>query len=322
MQCIFCRLEKTESLEHVFPLAIGGALTTRRVCGDCNSWLGDHVDCQLINHLFVVLRRAELKLVGNSGRIPDALRALMPDATLASDPTQRVRVSTKLDGTLDVFLVYNETVRDAGGVRERTVRLDPREADKIPVIIERERARAGLPKLSPEKLAVEVGNAVLQQAPDSTLHGKPRIDLLAYQLGVLKIAYELAHHWLGDAWLADAMAGEIADVIWGRKEFTSANIRGQVQFGVRTPMVLWPQDRHSHVAFCSRQGDNIAINLRIFDAFSGVIFVSHNAEAYTLADGLEHGPFLRIDPIARALTESSFLDEVARLQPRWDETNT
>jgi len=71
MKCIFCLLEKEESLEHVFPLAVGGALTTERVCRDCNCRLGDHVDCKRINHLFIVMRRNQLKLAGHSGRVPE-----------------------------------------------------------------------------------------------------------------------------------------------------------------------------------------------------------------------------------------------------------
>ena len=39
MRCIFCSNERPSSLEHVFPLAIGGHITTDRVCKECNSTL-------------------------------------------------------------------------------------------------------------------------------------------------------------------------------------------------------------------------------------------------------------------------------------------
>ena len=78
MRCIFCLEEKAENEEHVFPLAIGGCLITKRVCEGCNSKLGTSVDAPLIDHLFVLLRRAELGIAGRGG-VPDAYRHILGD---------------------------------------------------------------------------------------------------------------------------------------------------------------------------------------------------------------------------------------------------
>jgi transposase, IS6 family len=67
MRCIFCLKERPGSEEHVFPLAIGGTLTTDRVCEPCNSTLGSRVDSALTDNFAVRIRRAELGLAGNSG---------------------------------------------------------------------------------------------------------------------------------------------------------------------------------------------------------------------------------------------------------------
>jgi hypothetical protein len=66
MRCIFCLLERPRSVEHVFPLAIGGKLTTDRVCQQCNSTLGSRVDSALSDFPPVRQRRAELALAGNA----------------------------------------------------------------------------------------------------------------------------------------------------------------------------------------------------------------------------------------------------------------
>lgn len=47
MLCIFCCQERAPSCEHVLPLAIGGTITTDRVCEECNSTLGSRVDAAL-----------------------------------------------------------------------------------------------------------------------------------------------------------------------------------------------------------------------------------------------------------------------------------
>jgi HNH endonuclease len=40
MICIFFHRRTSPSLEHVFPLAIGGTIPTGRLCAKCNSTLG------------------------------------------------------------------------------------------------------------------------------------------------------------------------------------------------------------------------------------------------------------------------------------------
>ena len=77
MRCIFCMKDRPPSDEHIFPLAIGGSLHTQRVCRECNSILGSTVDAPLSDHIFIVIRRAELGLKGNSNTIPDALKNLL-----------------------------------------------------------------------------------------------------------------------------------------------------------------------------------------------------------------------------------------------------
>jgi hypothetical protein len=314
MNCILCRTRPAGSLEHIFPLAIGGTLTTNDLCTECNSHLGDHADADLINHLVIVIRRAELGLRGNSGRVPDALKEMMQGATLASDASQRFRISTAADGSPDLYLLYSEQshITDAGV--EKTIRLDPRDADRIPVIIQRERKRHGLEPLAQEALDALVTGAVLKgQTANPEIHARPSIDLVDYKAGVLKIAYELAYTWLGEGWLDDAEADVMRQVLRGQRRPEETQLRGSIQIGAVAPFILWKQDRHAHLAFIANMDGKLMLGVRVFDAVSGLVKVSANAARYPLAEGLEHGSFLRIDPVSGAITRTTMLDEVARI---------
>lgn len=85
MRCIFCREDRAPSLEHVFPSAIGGTLTTDRVCAGCNSDLGARVDAALCDFLPMRSRRAKLGLAGNSKTPPPWYEIFLGEATLVGE---------------------------------------------------------------------------------------------------------------------------------------------------------------------------------------------------------------------------------------------
>ncbi|PNE10039.1 MAG: hypothetical protein CR217_16545 [Beijerinckiaceae bacterium] len=102
MRCIFCSAERPPSLEHIYSLAIGGTITTDRVCAGCNSILGSRVDSALNNFLPVRTRRAELGLAGNSGEPPSIFEMLLGDQKLIGPEANRIRTSlNKATGKLD-----------------------------------------------------------------------------------------------------------------------------------------------------------------------------------------------------------------------------
>ena len=72
--CIICHQDDVElSDEHVIPDAIGGYIHCYRVCAECNSHLGDHVDAHLLNHYLIKGARYVHKLKGKKGAIPNPL---------------------------------------------------------------------------------------------------------------------------------------------------------------------------------------------------------------------------------------------------------
>src|SRR6516162_1018731 len=147
MRCIFCLKEKVESDEHVFPFAIGGCLITKRVCASCNSKLGTSIDAPLINHTAILLRRAELGIAGKSGDVPDAFSHLFGDAVLASDKSQRLKITVDPStNKLDIYKLYwsppLEHQNDGRIIKRITV--DVRDVGTIDKSIQRERKRLGL----------------------------------------------------------------------------------------------------------------------------------------------------------------------------------
>lgn len=57
-ECIICREIKSEfNKEHIIPAAIGGKLTTKSVCKDCNSLLGEKIDNPFNNNKVILYYR-------------------------------------------------------------------------------------------------------------------------------------------------------------------------------------------------------------------------------------------------------------------------
>src|ERR1700678_3518882 len=154
MRCIFCSNERPPSLEHVFPLAIGGHITTDRVCRECNSTLGSRVDAALCDFLPIRQRRAELGLAGNALASPGRFELLEGVVSLAGSDGGRLRVTfDEATNKLDLRRLYQASdVVTPDGQKVRQIIIDARDKDQIPTIIKRERQRHGLPPLSSKEL--------------------------------------------------------------------------------------------------------------------------------------------------------------------------
>lgn len=71
------------------------------------------------------------------------------------------------------------------------------------------------------------------------------------------------------------------DVILGRSDLATSAIRGRIEFGVNSdPVRPWAAQRQTHIAYGSVVQGQVGICIKIFDLFSGVIFVSGSADRY------------------------------------------
>jgi hypothetical protein len=206
MRCIFCLEEKCESEEHVFPLGIGGCLTSSRVCVSCNSKIGSSIDAPLIDHSLIILRRAALGIAGR-GDVPNAFLHLFENAVLAGDVSRRLRTTIDpVTGKLDIYAIPNASMQQlVDGTTVKRLVLDSRDIDKLGAIVQKIQERQNLPPLPPEEIARIVRDAQQNintiQNPDVITSLK--FDTYRFMRGILKICYELAFLWFGEEYLAD-----------------------------------------------------------------------------------------------------------------------
>jgi len=215
MRCIFCSKERSPSLEHVFPSAIGGTVTTDRVCASCNSELGSRVDAALCDFLPVRMRRAKLNLVGNSGVAPAWYEIFLGEGKLVGESAGRIQTTfDKMTGKLVHRKLHHATdVILPDGQKVRRVTVDIQDKEQIPKIIQRERKRHGLPPLSENELVIEARKSTVETIEQPNLLMDVQVSFAYLQHAVLKIAYELAFLWLGEAYLDDPLAASLRAAI-------------------------------------------------------------------------------------------------------------
>ena len=215
MLCIFCLKERSPSLEHVFSLAIGGTITTDRLCQQCNSVLGSRVDAALNNFLPIRIRRANLGLAGHGREPPDRFEILLGEHKVIGPAANRIRTTfNKATGKLDHRQLYH--VADVvlpDGKKARQVTLDERDINQIPKIIQRERKRHGLPPLPKEGLAAAAKRFTITVVDNPLVQVTINVSFAFLRHAMMKIAYELAFLWLGEAYLDDPTARELRKAI-------------------------------------------------------------------------------------------------------------
>ena len=313
MLCIICLSEKNiaeMSKEHVFPESIGGTFSINTVCILCNNRLGSEVDHHLVNHALIEGQRLLKSLKGKSGSIPNPIAV----GTLATDSSQKL-ISRIEIGKPAVLYLTPSVVRSKGedGTESIRVSVDSSEKHKLHEIVNKVRTRSGMPPLPQEEIDAA---ATPHQIENPTVSINMDIDLIQFQKGIYKIAYELACTWIGEAYPHDPTANLIR-----RRMFDTAPpdelqgkylINGWIKLlGDERP--VWMDDSQSHIAFLdkSREG-KIRAYVRIFNIFEGSIIVSHEADRYSDFQAR----FLCINPETGKCLLSSLSEAISRLGKR------
>jgi hypothetical protein len=307
MRCFFCLQERDPSDEHVFPEAIGGTVTTDRVCKLCNDFLGARVDVCLTDHPTILLKRAEFGMLTRARKVVDPLRQLFSQGTLAADPEKRIQlILDKTTGKLVPKIMYHASRTPLeDGTQNVQITIDESDIGKLETIVQRERKRAGQEPLSEGEIAALITSAkqnmrTLEQ-PEVVYNVK--LDTLNYQRAICKIIYELACMWFGDAYLDDDIAKQIRSFVL---DGIKTQVPGVIEFRNDTPtLCLWQSEPKAHIAMTARKNEDIAIAIRVFDAVSAVVIVKRNASQFTT---LKDGRFLLIDLVGNG-SRSGTLDE-------------
>lgn len=328
MICFFCLQPQSPSSEHVFPKAIGGTLTTDRVCKPCNDTLGHQVDVLLTDHLLIQLQRSDLGLAGQSGTVPDAINLVLGTTSMADDPAQRVRLLfNPASGKLEPRILPKRTTKVLpDGLREESLTIDASTPpEEVKRILLRLHKRQGVPPPSDETLNRKVAQILSQivtiEKPE--VMGSLQVDDVGYKRAMLKIAYELACLWLGDAYPADPTAATLRNVILGRTPFASSGIGAMADLVRLSAFDFWPPNTNSHLAYATVSDGRVGLALKVFETFFMVVHVTERAEDYEVQS--THSPrlrFLEIDVPTGARRESSFVEELTRLASRRGHSST
>jgi hypothetical protein len=320
MLCIFCGKERAPSLEHVFPLAIGlESVTTDRVCRQCNSTLGSRVDAALSDFFPIRMRRAKLKLAGNTGVPPEWYEMFLGQAKLIGRTADRVQTTfNKATGKLDTRQLYHVVdVITPDGRKARQVTLDARDKDQLPKIMKRERKRHGLPPRSDEELAAAAANYTTTVVEHPLIQIQLSVSFAYLRHAMFKIAYELAFLWLGDVYLIDPLAQELRAAICHPDVASTDKLAGYIGEAENCDIFgkFWTPHEEHHLAYATNlMGSAIVIGVRVFDIYAAAIVVSYDPKRYLhgTADQMKLR-FLAVDAITGRTIDTPFHVESSRL---------
>jgi hypothetical protein len=309
MKCIICAEDKSEesfTKEHVFPESIGGTLTVD-ACRSCNPYLGHNIDSHLANHPFVQLARLHLKLPGKKGEIPNPLER----GTVSNDPGQKVQfrfVKGEPKGLYFIPRIKRE-MKDQN-IETVEVRVAEEDRDTIPDIINKMITRSGLTPLLKEEIESKI---VADRIPLPEICVPMKVDVIWYHRALLKIAYELAHHWLGPSYFTDpvgeALRAHLNDRTLNVGSPKTIAVRAQIGFGPGFALPLWNNEPNAHIAIMKVAGSGIIGLIRVFQVFNAAITVSETASLYPLFVD----KFLLIDPSTGTTRQTDLDTELLRV---------
>lgn len=292
MKCIFCLEEMIEGLlsdEHVFPRSIGGTFIIKNVCINCNSYLGAYVDSHLVNHQAVINSSHTYKIVNKDGIVHNPFE----NVSKFGDTDEKVKYEFDEKGNpIGLYRIpFVEFNKKTGKLN---VKLDARDKDKLPDIINKIADRNKLSRLSEEIIK---NNTFEGRIEKPTLKQKWFFDTLYYQRGILKIAYELSCYWLGDDYLNDKTGKIIKGFVLDNnlKEDFSMDypMKGNINLIEENSIGnLLNFEPFYHLALLSTDRIRLTMYLRVLDTFECRIVISNDARKYKI----KSDKFIAINP--------------------------
>lgn len=289
MICIICQQEKPDGNEHVIPKSIGGSFVTKRVCRDCDNGFGSTADAGLVKHFKLETARIELQLKGNNGVVPDPMKAALrkpidsgaepghqlfvspipnEDGKYPARTVSKVEAEVEFDGTGNVV-----------GFGFPKFFIDKSDADKAETLIKSALRKKGVRN---EETLQSISDFIIPGLQERDV--PKEVPFLREQhsggeiLGIVKIAYEFAHYWLGDTWLSDPIALEMRKAVMGDKTTTGRYRIYEDGADGFLPENFDPRSHHTVQLF--RSNNALFIHVRLLDVFSAYYLISENAGAY------------------------------------------
>lgn len=272
MHCLVCTQDGEPTDEHIFPDAIGGSLILKDVCKNCNDYLGRVVDCKLTDHFLVQVQRYMFGVRNRSGRLPNPLSGDMTD-----DDGKSVRFETDNKGNPKGFK-YLPSVDKIDEERIK-VSVDQTDSNQLLTIVKKLFKRRGMDCPSDAELLASIQKSV--ELTDATK--KLAVDLIEYQRGLIKIAFELGLHWLGPEYREDAIAKKFHSCLFDPRSFDVVATENKLEGAIELHPPIngswddaWRDSPHLHLGFFHATEDGVAGTLRIFDVAYARLRISNH----------------------------------------------
>jgi hypothetical protein len=206
---------------------------------------------------------------------------MLKDPRLAADPSRRVRMEFDNAGRPRPCLVFQQAVTPlADGIR-LDIDMDASEADRLPEILNRRLKQRGLEPMTDSEASdlVEKAKASAKPLEHSEIEGTITLETAPTQLGMIKIAYEMACDVLGDFYLDDPQAVRLSEAALGLQTLEGWTW-GVSTMGVpaRLRKIGGPGDTHT-VLLC-RAGNEIHALVFLFDALTAQVLISKDADSH------------------------------------------
>lgn len=275
--CIICHQDDVElSDEHVIPDAIGGYIHCYRVCTECNSHLGDHVDAHLLNHYLIKGARYVHKLKGKKGAIPNPLTG---DGVLNTG--EKVRVEDVNGVSTPRILPQSPEI--AEDKKSGKITVDVKDEKLIPAMQQKMLKKMGV---KPEDVTI-VSHREVHQIAKPVVQLQAMVDLKKYKIGLLKIAYETCVEMFPD-YENDPIGKKYAEILY-QVAFEipdTINRLDEVKFegnGFQDPLepllsqFLDYDNKKRHLIVLFNHSGHLCCLVKVFDIFTQYIQMSDSA---------------------------------------------
>lgn len=283
-RCIFCGKTEDEfegknswSVEHIIPLSLGNIdLTITTVCADCNNKLGRNVDDHFVNNMIIEMKRKELGLKGESGKIPNPFKK-------GNDQFGKI---VRVDDSFNVTLVPQLSVEaDEKGLHFKGTANSKDEAKQM---IKKSLERKGYRSEDIDQILLQIDNAE-SNSYQPTISYPFVIELNRIALFILKVAYEYTCLKLGELYWDDPSSCEIREMLYkairGEMKETCDNCRWvcPTPSEITDYLSILQGKINIHIIFLhpDKEGKLICeVFLFLEKATSFSVIVSDNAEKY------------------------------------------
>lgn len=288
-QCIICKQLKEENefnKEHIIPESIGGSLTIKDVCKECNSKLGNTIDKEITKDFLIkgelVTRRIENK--------NQKEKVLFPK--LINKTNSKIKLTAKRNLQTGKFVRYeSNTALTESKPNYFTITYDSSKT-------EQENLKE-ITKLFKTKYNKTLNNQESEYILDSIKNkSKPheenefivneKINFIKLSKEFIKIGYETAYYILGNPYLNDPCGQTLLESlikkdspILSKYAERGLNLIGNPECKkIFNDLELLTQKPLLHLIFIFRDKNKIYIHINLFNTISNTILITENANLY------------------------------------------